>query len=65
MQKIAVVITNKDCALCRFGSMCSGAALFETIPTLQSLMFDEDGCHRDWKSHKNLVEVLQNQSPAL
>jgi len=50
------VITSKDCRLCRFGSMCSGAALFETIPTLQSMSFD-DGCPRDWDSLKDLVEV--------
>lgn len=60
----AVVISSEDCSLCRFGSMCSGSALFETIPTLQTLMFD-GSCPRDSESLKDLVEVsILPNSPA-
>lgn len=62
------VISKKDCNLCRFGLMCAGAALFEMIPALQTMTFDEGSCPRDWDSLKDLVEyspLPNRQSPTL
>jgi len=66
MENKAVVITKKDCRLCRFVLVCTGSSLFENIPTLQAMTFDEGSCPRDWESLKDLVEssVLPNQSPS-
>jgi len=65
MENKAVVITKKDCKLCRFALMCTASALFQTMSTLQSMTFNEKSCPRDWNSLENLVEcsILPNQSP--
>lgn len=62
---VTVVISKNDCCQCRFILMCSGAAIFQTIPTLQTMTFNEKSCPRNWESLKDLVEVsaLPNQSP--
>jgi hypothetical protein len=60
-----VVINGKDCGGCRFTLVCTGAALFAQIPSLQSMTFGDQGCPRDWKSLENLVSVLPYQSPTL
>lgn len=67
MENKVVVITKKDCCPCRFTLICVGSALFQTIPTLKSMTFDES-CPRDWEALKDLVQysVLPNrQSPTL
>jgi len=65
MEKKMVTITKKDCRRCRFVLVCTGAALFEQIPSLESMTFKDHGCPRDWPVFEEDKFVVQSSDSKL
>ena len=60
MENKPVVISKKDCDLCRYWANCVGAVTFHAFPDLKALTFGDQGCTRDWEieeTQDSIVEV--------